>query len=335
MPTAVGATTPTSLSNFVPYYWDAVFGENLYPNLFYYQLGAKRKVPRNFGLTIRIPRLIRKTGNVAVVASTNFGTLAAISARALSGQWVSGQLQKFVGVYANSDIILLTAIGDATELALRDLARDLALQMDSRCRNVLSSKGYYFDSTNVKGASSGSVATASTLRASTVMRAVATLDAFNNPRPPDGNYPLVLHPMVAYDLAAALSGSNQWVNINQYATDATVEKLYRGELGRIYGARIITSTNVLPLIGAKGMSAKASGFQNLMIAPEAYYVCESDDMTARTVVKPLGSGGTYDPDNSLSTVAAKVFFECVPGFQNTGTPAEYRYIRLLTGATRL
>ena len=62
-----------------------------------------------------------------------------------------------------------------------------------------------------------------------------------------------------------------------------------------------------------------------MFAPDSYYVTEISDMTARTFVKQLGSGGTADPVNQQATVGAKVFFGVVPA---TWDSSETRMMRL-------
>lgn len=323
----MGMTLPlkNSFTTFIPSYYDAVFGEALYPNLYFYGIGAKRKVPLNMGTTIKIARLKRQTGVVALQGPSGINAVLT-SAGTLCSQFVSGVLQKFSGFYANSDLVLLTSQGDPTQLALRDIARDLALQMDSHCRQKLSADGYGL----FAGAASGSVRTATALKISDITRAVINLQRFNNPRPSDGYFPTVTHPVTMFDIQnpSTLSSGygGAWADVNKYASDNTVEQIYRGEVGRAYGARFVTTTNVKRLIAARGMSANASGLQTYVFAPEAYYVVESDGMTARTIVKGLGSAGAYDPDNSLATVAAKVYFTAVRGFQWTNnTPPEYRY----------
>lgn len=320
-------------------YWDSVFAESLYPSLFMYQFGSKRRVPPNFGLTIKITRLKRQTAIVAAQHVNSYGVTVAQSAlNALCSQFVSGTLVKYRGVYGNSDIALLTTLGDPTEFAIRDISRDLALQMDNAVRGALSavSNGAYVGPNN--STSSGSLKTTSALKISAIIKAVAKLRSANNPRWPDGNFPLLLHPLVTYDLKATLSGgyAGAWQDINKYQAGPNADKLYRGEIGSVYGARIVETTNVKRLIAAGGMSAATSGYQNLLLAPESYYVCEMDQMTGRIIVKGLGSAGALDADNSLSTVAAKVFFCPIRGFQSTdpaAAGAEFRYIRLTTGST--
>lgn len=322
-------------------YWDSVFAENLYPSLFYYQFGSKRRVPPNFGLTIKITRLKRQTGIVASQHVNSYGVpFTVANMNPLCSQVVSGTLAKFRGVYGNSDIALLTTLGDPTEFAIRDISRDLALQMDNAVRGVLSafSQGLFL---GAAGRASTSVRSTDLLRVSDIIKAVAVLKGANNPRWPDGNYPLIIHPFVGYDLKASLSGG-AWLDVQKYATNDTVEKLYRGEIGRLYGARIIESTNVKRLKGGAGTGMSNisgtghSGWQSLLLAPEAYYVCEMDQMTGRVIVKGLGSAGALDADNSLSTVAAKVFFCPIRGFQDAAPNTignEVRIVRLVSGCS--
>jgi len=334
----------------VPSYWDAVFAESLYPSLFFYQFGAKRRVPPNFGLTIKITRLKRQTGKVTLQNANSYGVTVAQSALSgLCAQFVSGTLAKYRGVYGNSDIALLTTMGDVTEFAIRDISRDLALQMDTAVRSSLSgiSNGTWV---GAAATAFGSVKQTSILKMSDIIKSIAKLRSANNPRWPDGNYPLVIHPLVTYDLKATLSSgyAGAWQDLHKYGTDNMAENLYRGEVGRIYGARIVESTNVKRLtatLAGSGMSLTAgvssgqSGWQNFLFAPEAYYVCEMDQMTGRVIVKGLGSAGALDADNSLATVAAKVFFCAIRGFQNLPNAAvstagfETRMIRLVTGAS--
>jgi len=75
-----------------------------------------------------------------------------------------------------------------------------------------------------------------------------------------------------------------------------------------------------------------------VFAPEAYYVTEISDMTAKTYVKGLGSGGTFDPANTVATVAAKVFFTAIPSAwadTNGTASSEVRMVRIHAGGQRL
>jgi N4-gp56 family major capsid protein len=327
-----------SFTTFIPSFYDSVFGEALYPNLYFYGVGAKRKVPLQMGTTIKIARLRRQTGIVTLQGPSGIADVlpGATNPGKLCSQFVSGVLQKFAGWYANSDLVMLTSQGDVTQLALRDIARDLAFQMDSRCRLKLSAEGFG----QFAGGTSGSVKSNTALKISDIVQSVINLQRFNNPRPGDGAFPVLTHPVTMFDLQIPSTLSSgyggAWVDVNKYASEGSVENIYRGEVGRAYGARFVTTTNVKKLIGQRGMCATVgSGLQTYVLAPESFYVVESDGMTARTIVKGLGTGGTFDPDNSLATVAAKVYFEAIRGFQvTTASPViEYRYCVINHGTT--
>lgn len=307
---------------FIPDYWDTVLGENLYPNLYLYQFGTKRQVPRNFGLSIKIPRLKRQN-IVSLVAGASEGI--AIGTCPLSSEFISGTLRQFAGAYRHSDVVIMTALSDVIELSLRDIARDIARRMDTHIRDQISGTGTFVGGS---GAATGSVVTTSVLRSTDLLKSAVLLDSEDNPRPADGHYPVVTHPLAVYDLQSSLSG-NSWLEINKYGSDGQVQHLYRGEIGRIFGARVVTSSNTLRLLGGGGISAGNSGYRSFMFAPDAYFVTEISDMTAKTFVKQLGSAGALDPVNQISTVGAKVFFTAIPV---SWLSTEARMIRLVHGS---
>lgn len=301
-------TTTTQLSKFIPQYWDAVLGENLYPNLYFYQFGTKRSVPRNFGTTIRIPRL-KKQNIVASVAAEG----APIGACPISNQSICGTMAQFAGAYKHSDVLVMTALSDVIELSLIDLARDIARRMDRTIRNALSGSGAILSNTSVGAYASKK------LRPAHIVEAVVRLDGADNPRPPDNHYPTIIHPYAVYDIQTNLSGGG-WLDVTKY-TEGNVNRIYLGEVGRMYGARFVTSNN----IRRKLLSGTVSGVRNYMLAPDSYYVTEISDMTARTYVKQLGSAGAADPVNQYATVGAKVFFGVLPAVWDS---SETRIVRL-------
>lgn len=315
------AQSGTTITSLIPKYWDSVLGENLYPNLYLYQFGTKRQVPRNFGIDIKIPRLV-KQNIVGLVNGASEGVV--IGTSPVSSNFVSGTLKQFAGAYRHSDVVIMTALSDVIELSLRDIARDIAKRMDTHVRDQLSGIGTFVGGS---GTASGSLKTTSILRSSDILKSAVLLDAADNPRPADGHFPFVTHPLAVYDLQSSLS-ANSWLEVNKYGDSTTVGHLYRGEVGRIFGARVVTTTNTARVVGGNGMSAGNSGYRSFMFAPDAYFVTEVSDMTAKTFVKQLGSAGALDPVNQVATVGAKVFFTAIPA--NWGS--EVRMIRLVAGS---
>jgi len=297
-------STTGQLSQFMPKYWDTVLGENMYPNLYFYQFGTKRTLPRNFGKTILIPRLKKQNIMATVTEGTIIGTCP------ISGQFISGTLTQFGGAYKHSDVLVMTALSDVIELSLIDIGRDIARRMDAHIRGALTGTGTFLCDK------------AAVMKPINIAKAVTLLDAGDNSRPPDNHYPTIIRPEAIFDIMTNLSGV-QWLEVTKY-TEGNVNRAYIGEVGRLFGARFVTSTNLKRLVSA-GVAANASGFKGYMIAPDAYYVTEINDMVARTYVHQLGSAGAADPINQQATVGAKVFFGVVPA---AWTSTEYRVVRL-------
>ena len=311
-------STRTSFNDFLPYFFDTKLGSNLFANLLLYHFGVKRAVPANFGDTIRIPR--PKRTNIIGAAPAE-GTLLTLSQ--LSGESVSGQLKKFAGAYGVSDLVVLTAMSDVVQIHVDMLGRDIAQAMDDHIQNQLSATTVQYTVGPSPGYLSQNLRSGAKLTATQILRAVNLLEEMNNPRPDIGFFPLIIRPAAAYDIQSRVSG-NAWVAINQYATDATVAHLYKAAIGDLYGARIFKSTRMKKYL--TGLSAGVSGYRSLLLGPEAFYITEISEAAAQVIVKPLGAGGTYDPDNSIGTVAAKVFFTAIPAAFNS---TEKRMARLI------
>jgi N4-gp56 family major capsid protein len=309
-------TVTSKLLSFFPKYWDAKLGSNLWANLLLFHFGVKRQVPANFGSTIIIPRPKKKF----IVGAATEGLK--VSPSALSSELVSGTMQKFNGAYSHSDLVVLTAMSDIIQLSVDVLGRDIAQAMDDHIQNQLSAGG--LSVTPSIGFIRTNVHTQNVLTPTQILRAVNKLEDADNPRPPEGYFPLIIRPLAAYDLQSRISG-NAWVTINQYATNETVSHLYKAALGDLYGTRIFKSTRMKK--GQAVISTGASGYRSLLLGPESYFVTEINEAVAQVITKPLGAGGTFDPDNSIATVAAKVFFAAI----RADWGLEPRYARLFHG----
>lgn len=320
-------TTTALVGQFLPNYWDSVLGENLYPNLFMWQFGTKRTIPRNFGKTIKVPRY-KKLATVALVTE---GT--PVTPTAASAQTISGGISQFGGAIKHSDLLLMTSLSDFVEMSLADLARDLAKKIDNKIRDVISGTGVAIgglkgDSVIGGTAMSLSVgATTGILKPKMLIRAGVRLDDANNSRPPDMYYPAIIAPRAVYDIQTNLSGG-AWLDVTKYQTTGA-PRIYQGEVGRMYGIRFVASTEMKRLV-SRLSTAATSGYRSYIFAPNAYYVTELNGDSAKTFVKQLGSAGTADPINQNATVGAKVLFGCLPA---AWTATEYRIARLYYSTT--
>lgn len=313
----------TGFGGLLPAYWSTVLGSNLYPSLYLYQFGSPRNIPKNFGQVIKIPRSLKRSTTFGEVVSTSEGK-ATVTSR-MSVQLVSGTMRQFAFAYKHTDIVLMTSLADVVDLSVKEIARQAALTVDTVIRNTISGSGGFIGGSGVTA--SGSVKTTSILKTSDLLKAAVKLDAQNNPRPADGHYPFVTHPLALFDLQSTLS-TNAWVEVNKYTTTG-VPSLYRGEMGRIFGTKIVTSTNTERLVSGLSV-ATSSGYRSFMFAPEPFFVTKLDGAPAvEVIIKPRGSAGAADPTNKYGSVGANIYFAVIPA---SWTTAETRIQRVIHGS---
>jgi N4-gp56 family major capsid protein len=126
-----------------------------------------------------------------------------------------------------------------------------------------------------------------------------------------GYYVAVAHPFVVGDLQSEASGS--WLEFNKYTTP---DKLFKGEIGALYGVRFVVSSNV------QTFTSTTTVYPTLVMGAGAYGVTEWSSL--ETIYKPLGSGA--DPLNQVASVGAKVDFSAKRLQENA-------MVRLETSAT--
>jgi N4-gp56 family major capsid protein len=110
----------------------------------------------------------------------------------------------------------------------------------------------------------------------------------------DGYFVAVAHPLVAGDLKAESNGA--WIEFSKYTTP---EKLFKGEIGALYGVRIVESSNV------QTFASTVTVYPTLVMGKGAYGV--ADFSAAEVLYSPLGASKS-DPLAQRATVGAKVFF---------------------------
>lgn len=312
---------PTTLASVLPHligkYYDRLLLDNLYPDLYLYQFGEKRKLPANSGKTIFFNRWVK----LAAAAAVTEGTPVVTSG--MSATFVSATVAGYAIAAKHSDFVIMTAISDAVAGAVQEVSKSLALAIDNTIRTTLSAASVG-TMVRASGTASGSILAANRVTAKDILRCLRTLNATNAKTFPDGFFAGILHPYQIWDVQSDTS-TGGWIDVNKYASNDTVKNLYRGEVGQMYGIRIVRSSNVKALYAAGGLSAANSGFQGYIMGPGAYGVVELDEGSARVFVKQLGSAGSADPVNQLASIGAKVYF-AVAKLDTTN-----RFIRLVSG----
>ena len=103
----------------------------------------------------------------------------------------------------------------------------------------------------------------------------------------------VAHPFVIGDLQAESNGA--WIEFSKYTTP---DKLFKGEIGALYGVRVVSCSNV------QTFASTTTVYPTLVMGKGAYGVSEWNSL--QTIYKPLGAGA--DPLNQVASVGAKIDF---------------------------
>lgn len=298
-----------------PYYADFV-RENLYPSLYMRQLGTLVTIPRGTGDKVKIPRWqtpVKTSGFVAQVSAS----ISAISARpegttvtpaALCAQDITGTVIQYDGARGYSDKLILVTRANFLEGALESLVRELALRIDNVTINSISASATV---RRAGGAAAGAIPGTATLVGKNVARIAPYMDANNVPRWEDETFVAVTHPLDQFDIFADPSATG-FVSVARYGERA---KIYKGEVGQMYGVRWLLSNAVTRKFGGATTSASTqlspgvTGGNTWVFAPDAFYSLELEDGGVEVIHHPPGSGGSVgDATNKIGSVGIKVFY---------------------------
>lgn len=330
MAVQVGATTTAFVGgqagHVIPPYYADFLRENLYPSLYFRQLGTLITVPRGTGGRVKIPRWQTPVKTSGFVASTS-GSISAVSARlegqiivpaTLCAQDITGEVTQFAGGRGYSDKLILVTRANFLEGALESLVRELALKIDTFTKNGISATatarfagqaGGVLGTTKVRGMAGG--ISAGNLVGKNLARMAPYLDGVNVPRWEDETFVALTHPLDQFDIFADPSATG-FVSIARYGER---QKIYKGEVGQMYGIRFLLS-NAIPRVfsatttsATNGLSPGVTGGNAWVFAPDAFYSIELEDGGVEVIHHPPGSGGsTGDPANQFGSVAVKVFY---------------------------
>lgn len=297
--------TLTSVAALIGSYYDRLLLDNCYADLFAYQFGEKRRLPRNMGKLVNYTRISKAGTGFPLPFQMTEGTPIGLSGlSAITKQVTVSGYAAAIGV---SDFIVMTAISDVVRNSVFELSKGAALKIERTIRGkILSGNGAKMWAA---GATSATLGTNSALNTLDLAKAKSKLRQ-NNARPwPDTCFAAIMHPSVGYQVNSD-TGTGGWIDVNKYASGDTVGMLYRGEIGKAYGVRCVESSEAKGVTSAIAaiLSGASSGFITNVVAPGAYGVVELDGAAASIFVKQVGSSGSADPANQIGSVAAKIYF---------------------------
>src|SRR5262245_51648443 len=296
--------TTTAITALMPVYYDRLLLDNLYPDLYLYQFGVKKRLPRNFGKQITFTRYFKAGGTLPLPAKINEATI--VTPSVISATQITAYVSGYGSAVGVSDFIVMTGVSDVVRGAVFELSKGMALTIDRTIKSAISATGSLIPPHNTAAGSISTLPSTSLIHATEIFKAAAKLRQNDARTWPDGCYAAVTHPREGFDIRNS-TAAGSWLDVNKYATTQTVDMIYRGEIGKLGGVRIVESSNAKRIIGSP-ISANASGFLTFVIGPGAYGVVELDGAAANVYVKQVGSAGSADPINQRGTVGVKVYF---------------------------
>lgn len=287
--TDTNMTTSSALSAGMQTYYNRELLRTFEPNLVHLQFGDEHRMPPHSGLVMNMRKLIPLETNTKALSEGEPGESVM-----LAETEVTVQLQQY-GEYArctdkldlthlDMDIMRRTKLfGDAGARSIDAVVREEL----AKCANVIYAGGK---------ASRAELTAADKLTSRELRKAVKTLKK-NHAQTFDGYFVAIIGPDTMYDLQE----DEAFVKVSQYQDK---ENIYTGEVGRLFGVRLVETTEAKIFEGAGASGADVASV--IVLGQYAYGVTSLKGAKPRVIVKPAGSAGTADPLDQISTVGWKM-----------------------------
>jgi N4-gp56 family major capsid protein len=294
----------STLSLLMQSWYDKLFLERLTPKFYLTQFASQRSIPKQNGKTITWSIF---TNFSAVTALTEGETPTANNTSAAN---VSATLEQFGSYVIRTDLLGWTEIMGTAQEVIDAFADQADLTIDTRIRDacygtssIPTGAGGAFNMhypASLYAAQSTIVATYNPTLSS-VKEVVTKLRASNVPTMDDGFYIFLTHPNVA----SQLMDDSNWQTWN---AQTHADKMYKGEVGNAFGARILESTNVGYSTSGTGTPGTVSAYYSLCFGKDAYAVTKLTGEYLNTYIKTPGPTNTSDPLSQRSTIGWKATF---------------------------
>lgn len=379
-------TTSTTLTNQFQNYFSKELLSIVTQETILDQFGMKAPIPKNNGnKAISMFRFgAPSIASVQTIASEG-AAISSANYRALALNKLDKSLAQYGQVIGLTDILRATDLFNSLQQATKTSGLDMALWVDSVIRNTLigsnltasgssigsaAEGGGTFDNSdacNTAAASGGikvygnpatlttqtfSALNSDTTAANTTMTASAVLDSMTRlkrNRAPliNGGYVLATDPRVARDLMR----DSDWLNASNYGNKG--QPFYKGEVGSIYGCRVVTQTNSFVSTGSGtagdefvyqatpaggGLAVSKDIIASFFFGNEAFGIpalTGDDPLSPKIVI--TDTPDKSDPLNQLVTVGVKLYFAALRlaagNTGSTGNPTWYLVHRTKTSTT--
>ena len=289
--------TGTALSK----YFDKIAIDALLPNAYLLKMGTQKVLPK--GQNKFVFNLATKSvGTVAGLTITEGTTPTEGAWQMTQAEVTLVQLGEFVKF---SDVLLHDTPVELMANAIADIAANVAAVADLYVQDTIDA------GTNVRysgtATSRTTIGTGDNLKATDISAAVALLRSAHA-KTYEGNYMMaVASPLALHDLRQD-TGTGGWLDANKYVTP---DKIFKGEVGAIGGARVVESSNIASYVNASndaGAAGNIDVFPTYVFGKDAFGIVTEGD--PKSIVKMPGSGGTKDPLDQEASVGVKFRVGC-------------------------
>jgi N4-gp56 family major capsid protein len=303
---ATNTTSAAGLSSQYQRYLSRQLLEKILPSIHLSKFALKKALPGKQGSkTMRFFRFAEpSTANIQSVGTE--GTTPSSSDKSMTLETVDADLVQYVQQIVITDILSATELFNHTEEAIRQHGEDAALHCDNIIRNELAS-----NTTGKNVVFSGDATTFSALSGDEIdeqdILLAATKLKQDGARPVDGvNFAASMPTEVAFSILNNTSGV--WQGAAQYSAP---ENLYSGEIGRLFGVRVMeTNKGFRSDVGTQyTYDGAGAAFSTFVFGKDAYGVPELNSQSPFAPQVLIADGpDKSDPAALKKVISYKTFY---------------------------
>ena len=299
--TTTGSATAGPQST-IQQYFDKKLLEQTLKTIVLDQFAFKAPLPGKAGAkTIRFFRY-PESATTDVAALTEGTAIGTGASKQLSMETVDVTLAQYGQIVTISDLLSAVELFNTMEQATVQNGQDAALKVDELLRNILG------DSAAIQLRYAGAATNYATVGGTDdAMTALDILDAatnlrVNNARPSGGYFTAVMAPEVARDLM----NDDDWLEASKYGSP---DQLFRGEVGRYMGVRVVSTTNPYRQNTQHTYNAAGTKYSTFVVGDQAYGGVNLSTMSAYSPKMIISQGADKsDPLAQLTTVGFKFYY---------------------------
>ena len=246
-------------------------------------------MPPNSGLIMNMRKMIPLEADTTELSEGNPGDGVMVTETE-----VTVQLKQY-GKYGKfTDKLMMTHLDETILREVKRFGDQGARSIDTAVREELAT------CTNViyaGGKTSRAALTAADKLTSTELRKAVRMLKKNNAQKFGGYYIAIVGPDTIFDL----QDDEKFIAVSKYQDK---ENIYTGEVGRLFGVRLVETTEA-KIFEGKGASG-ADVASVIVLGKYAYGITSLKGSKPSVIVKPAGSAGTADPLDQISTVGWKM-----------------------------